>query len=208
MTQHLKLPCATVLLYQGDDMDQLSHLRRKVLVAERRADSASSTARMGDDGQSLTEAQAEYDAFVDEAAERAVEVEIRAIGREFFRDLLAEHPPRMIESEPDEDGKTTKSEHEDDVAWGVNTETYPQTLLTFRKWDEEGGEDEQGEWVVTIAKPEFASDAKVQRFVNRVLTEGQFDQLWTAAHLMNRSQSADPKVFARSTSGSLSMGEI
>jgi hypothetical protein len=192
VAQHLKPRSTVVVLYQGDDMDQLAHLKRRVDIAQRRADSGSSAARFGDDDESATAAQAAYDAFVDEAAERALEIELRSIGRRRFRDLLAEHPPRMVESEPDEDGKTKPVVHEDDAAFGVNTEAFPLALLCYRDGD-----------AVTLARPEFASKSDLQRFVDDELADGDFDQLWIAAHMLNRSPSADPKAHA-SISGSQS----
>jgi hypothetical protein len=197
---HLKPRSATVTLYQGDDMDRLAALQRAVGLAERIAENGKSAARLGDVNQSVSEAQAAFDAFVDEAAERALTVEIRSIGRRRFRDLIAEHPPRMVkrkvtqertlgeaEAPPPVDGPD-EVEHEDDAGYGVNTETFPMALLCYRDGD-----------TVTIAQPEFATKADVQRFVDDELAEGDYDQLWIAAYMLNRSPSRDPKALVYST---------
>lgn len=208
---HLKPRSATVTLYQGDDMDRLAELQRRVTMAERIAENKDSATRFGDDNPSVGEAKAAFDAFVDEAAERALSIEIRTIGREFFRDLLAQHPPRMVEKKaaPPAEGEEAAApemvEHEDDAGWGVNTETFPVALLTFRKLVEY--DDDEPELVVTIGQPEFKTEAKVRRFVNRELSEGDSDQLWQAAYLLNRTPTQDPKAFVHSMSGSLSTVE-
>lgn len=206
---HLSPRSATVLLYQGDDMDQLAHLHRQIVVAERQAERASEktgTERAGDDDQSPSEAraaveaaQAAYDEFVDAAAERAVEVVMHSIGSRRFRDLLAEHAPRMVDGEldPEHPDVTPKQVmHPDDRFFDVNTLTFPLALLTFRDGD-----------AATIAQPEFSTVAAVKAFVEDELSDGDLDQLWQAAHLLNRSPTSDPK-FLRSMSGSLSTDEM
>lgn len=188
MTTHLKPRSATVVLYQGDDMDTLAELRRRVDLAERQAEQRSGTERAGDDDMSVSEAKNAFDAFVDAAAERALEVEIRSIGRRRFRDLVLEHPPRMVDAEPDADGKVVQVEHEDDQGYGVNVDTFARALLTYRDGEH-----------VTIAHPEFPSKAAVEAFVDDELAEGDFDKAWTGAFFLNRAPSADPKMLAYGT---------
>jgi hypothetical protein len=219
---HLKPSSTIVVLYQGDDMAELADLSRRVEIARRivavQTVERTGTERAGDgdaslDGarEDLAAAEAAYDEFVDVAAERALEVEIHAIGREFFRDLVAEHRPRMVERKapPLAEGEAPAApemvEHEDDEHWHINTETFPAALLTFRRRDEDGDEPEL---VATIARPEFSTDAKVKRFVNRELSEGQFETLWQAAYFLNRSPVADPKALRHSMSSSASISEI
>lgn len=194
MTQHLKPRSATIVLYQGDDMDRLAELRRNVQIAERIAEAGKTSARLGDDTQSLDDAKTEFDAFVDDAAERAVTVEIHSIGRRRFRDLLLEHPPRMVPRKVqmeralgEETAPTTDTgelvEHAEDAGYGVNTETFPRALLCYRDGD-----------MVTIAQPEFKSDGEVADFVDDELAEGDFERLWIDALMLNRSPSRDPKA--------------
>ena len=93
----LKPRTATIPIYQGDDAERLAELRMAVAVAERQAMQSNGAPRRGGDSdpaEAIKAAQAAYDAFVDEAAERAVEVVVRSIGRRRFRDLVAAHPPR------------------------------------------------------------------------------------------------------------------
>lgn len=199
MTQHIKPRAATVIIYQGDDMDRLAELNRAVTVAERQLqirrreheDGQGAPRRIGDEDSAaevqaaqaaLDSARQDYDAFVDEASERALEIEVRSIGRRRFRDLLKEHPPRQVDSEPDEAGKTRKVDHPEDVDYSVNTETFPTALLAYIDGDHR-----------TIAQPEFGSRADVERFLDDELSEGDVEQLWTAAYMLNRSPSGDPK---------------
>lgn len=203
---HLKPTTVPVLLYHGDDMEQMTHLLRALDLAQRREKVAGANARAGDDSESVVAAQAAYDEFVDAAAERALDVRLQVIGREFFRDLIRAHPPRMVESEPDADGKTKMVEHAEDAGTGVNMETFPLALLTFRHVEEDP--DDGTILTATIAKPDFKSQAQVTRFVNRELSDGWFDDLFTAAYEMNRSGVGNPKAFtAGSTSGSRSSDE-
>lgn len=212
MGTHLKARSATVTLYQGDDMDRLAQLRRAAEIAANIAQANEGTARMGDDDSSVADAQRAFDAFVDEAAERALQVRLESIGREFFRDLIAQHPPRMVPkkvappAEGESAGEPEMVEHDEDAGYGVNTETFGKALLTFRRTVEDGDEPEL---VATIALPEFKTEAAVRRFVDRELSEGDFDQLWIAAYFLNRSPSSDPKVagFGTSPTGSLSTDE-
>lgn len=201
---HLKPRSATFVLYQGDDLDRLAEKRRKVAIAERAAEQDSATARAGDTDAAVDTARREFDAFVDEAAERALTVELHSIGRIAFRDLVAQHPPRKVqrkvrleralgESEEPPAETSEEVEHEDDAGYGVNTETFPEALLCY--FDD----SEDDEPVQTIAQPTFKSAAARARFVNRELSEGDFERLWLGAFMLNRSPSADPKALSYGT---------
>jgi hypothetical protein len=222
---HLKPRTATIVLYQGDDMDQVAQLKREVDIAERKMriaelehEQSSGTARAGDDtSDDIAAAEAAvgaardaFDAFVDDAAGRALSVELRTIGRRRFRDLLAEHPPRLVkrkvhlpqervmgeEAPPPLAQVEEDAEHEDDREWGVNSETFSRALLAYRDGD-----------IVTIGAPEFADRAAVERFIDDEVSEGDFDGLWQAAYLLNRTGSQDPKALAHWASGSRSTDE-
>ena len=142
----------------------------------------------------LQEREQEYDAFVDEAAERAVTVELHSIGSKRFRDLMAEHPPRKVTvkvepgSDADEGAVPTEVEriHEDDAHVDVNTGTFPHALLTYIDPDDPE--------VRTIAKPEFTSAKAVTAFVDNDLADGDLDGMWTDAYWLNRARSGDPKA--------------
>ena len=185
---------AVHVIYQGDDMGRLADLRRAADIAERLAEQDTGSAkRLGD-----TEAQAEvqaaqdaYDAFVDEAAERAVTVELKSIGRRRFRDLMAEHPPRKVAAKPsedDEDEVPTDAEvdHPDDAGFGVNIETFGEALLTYIDADDPT--------IRTITAPDFAGRKAVAAFIDDELADGDFDSLWVTAYALNRQPSADPKA--------------
>lgn len=222
---HLKPRTATITIFQGDDMDRVAQLKRAVDIAERRLriahlehDQSSGTARAGDDTSddtaaaeaALGAARDAFDAFVDDAAGRALSVVVQTIGTRRFRDLLADHPPRMVkrkvqrpverrlgeEEMPEPVEVEEDVEHEDDREFGVNVSTFGKALLTYRDGD-----------IATIGAPEFADRVAVERFVDDELSEGDFDGLWQAAYLLNRTGSQDPKVLATWASGSRSTDE-
>lgn len=167
----LKPRSATVVLYQGDDMARLAELKRA-------ADHAAGGSRT-DDG---ADEKAAYDAFVDEAAERAVEVVIQSIGPKRWQNLVLEHPPRMVESDPDKEGQTKMVEHDDDYTDGVNTLTFPRALLMYAEGP-----------FVTITSPEFTDEADRAEFVDDEIAEGDFERLWRLAWDLNTARSRDPK---------------
>lgn len=195
MTTTLKPRVAHVTIFQGDDMATLSDLRRTADQAERlAAANTGSPLRLGDvpDTAAAQEARDAYDAFVDEAAERAVVVELQSIGRRRFRDLMTAHPPRMVKvkADPDPekpDGPVVEHEetHEDDAQFGVNSETFPDALLTFIDPDDPK--------VRTITAPEFTSAKTTQAFLDDDIADGDYDGLWVTALLLNRRPSADPE---------------
>jgi hypothetical protein len=178
----IKPRTASFVLYQGDDMARLAELKRA-------ADQAAGGSRM-DDG---ADEAAEYEAFLDEAAERAVEVAVQAIGRRRWRDLVMAHPSRMVESEPDDEGKTRMVEHDDDVQWGVNTETFPRALLTYV--------DPEKPETRTLVNPSLSGE-ELGEFVDDDLSEGDFEKAWITAFGLNASPSRDPKDHARRSSES------
>lgn len=173
----LKPRTTTVVIYQGDDLNRLSELNRAVVRAEAAAESAAkSPLRAGDEVPSAQAERDEYDAFVDEAAGRAVVVTLTAIGRTRFRELLAEHPARTHEV----GGKPETLE--DDQVFEVNTETFPMALLTYNR---------DGKRTVTTepAIPE----SEVAEFFGEDCSEGDVERCWQAAYWLNRAHGADPK---------------
>lgn len=199
----LKPRTVPIPIYQGDDAERLAELRMAVSIAERQADLkrqqhtdalASSAPRRVADDLVVTLADVEradahaqdqrdaYDAFVDEAAERAVEVVIRGIGSRRFRELLAEHPPRKVKNDQGEDVI-----HEDDVDYSANYETFPHALLTYAEAGDDG--------VRTIIAPAEAikSGTALRDFLDDELNEGVFQQVFATAYWHNRSVAVDPK---------------
>jgi hypothetical protein len=183
---HLKPRSATKVLYQGDDMARLAELARAVSIAKRQAEEHTGAERGGDTFTgAVTEAQRAYDEAVDEAATRAIEVTFQSIGRRRFAEIVEKHPPRMVPKKDETGAEVEGVEVEDpnDESWGVNTETFPRALLTFRDGD-----------YVTLAEPKFGSAREVEDFIDDELAEGDYDELWIAALMLNRSPSADPKA--------------
>ena len=178
----------SIVIYQGDDLERLSDLRRAAEHAERVAAEAkkSSSGRMGDGepekDKAAEDAKAAFDAFVEEAAERATTVAGRAIGRKAFAELLAEHPPRETKGE---NGTVT---HEDDELYEVDMRTFPDALLTYRS-----------EGVQCITEPEFGSKAELQAFLDNDLSYGDYERLFATAFGINKALGADPKEARYST---------
>lgn len=191
----LKPRTASVVIYQGDDMDRMTELRRAAEQAEAIAErSKGAPRRAGDEfGAGVQEAKDAYDAFVDEAAERAVTVELHSIGRRRFRDLMTEHPPRkvMVKDDPDPEQpdlpvKEHEEDHPEDAGYDVNVDTFPEALLTYIDPDDSE--------VRTIAAPEFKDRKAVTAFLDDSVSEGDFNGLWQAAYYLNRMPSQDPKA--------------
>lgn len=185
----IKPRTATLTIFQGDDLDELAHLRRKAEVARRRVESAKGAAgRIGDDIPSSEAEEAAYDAFVEAAAERAVTIRVEHIGSRRFRELVAAHPPREVER----DGKTRT--HPDDAPYDVNVETFAPALLTY---DQDGRR--------TVVEPDLSGSA-LRDFLEDELAEGDYDELFETAYWLNRGR-PDPKAGVYSTD-SLNLPEI
>lgn len=168
----LKPRTTSVVIYQGDDLERLAELRRAVARAE--AASEGAPRRAGDETPARAERDA-YDAFVVEAAERAVEIRLEALGSTRFGDLMLAHPPRMVAT--DDGGRM----HEDDEPFGVNTLTFGKALLSFRDARKR-----------TIIEPDLSPDA-LSEFLDDECSDGDVEKLWTAAYYLNRGVGGDPK---------------
>jgi len=182
----------TIPLYDGDDFERLSELRREVDIAERKAEAAAqgvSSRRMGDIPDEIIaagevkRAREEYSDAVDEAAERAETWVLAAIGHGEFRDLVAAHPPRQV-GELDDEGKHREVTHPDDAGWEFNTETLPKALLEFV--------DPEDDDIRTVLEP--ALDPAALRKRLKRLSLGEFKTLWVAAYQLNDGLVADPKA--------------
>lgn len=182
----------TVNIYADGDLDRLAELLAAVAVAEARAAQARSgeSRRHGDafdvEDDAVQEAQAAYNAALDEAAERADAWTVDHIGHTEFRELLKAHPPRKVDVEP-EDGETAKQViHPEDEGLGVNMERFPSALLLYVDPDDPE--------IRTIVDPEDGVARKVKR-----LSLGQFQTLFAAAWRANTGGPLDPKATRFST---------
>ena len=192
----LKPRTVSIPIYQGDDAERLAELRMAVAVAERQATQAQGGPRRGGDpspSEDVKAAQDAYDAFVDEAAERAAEVVVRHIGSRRFRELVAGHPPRMVK-----DAEGNDVVHDDDTDYDVNIETFPRALLTFAEAGEDG--------IRTIVSPEFKSRKALEDFLDDELSDGILTQIFVTAYWHNRSGATDPKEFRYSPSTNATSG--
>lgn len=211
----LKPRTTSVTLYHGDDLEILADLNRDARVAAARAeaagrkveaaDEAPTGPRRGGDSDEVGElarehrealeaqevAEKAYDDFVTEAAERAVEVRLQAIGSTRFSDLLLAHGARSVTGE---DGKPQV--HEDDLAFSrsqemagfrpvlVDVSTFPRAIAGFR-------DDAKR----TIVEPDM-TDTELAEFLDDECSEGDLERLWTSAFFLNRG-GVDPKAAAR-----------
>lgn len=184
----------TIPIYDGDDFERMSELRREVDIAERKAMAEQERAsldaplRVGDNQSdevekakaTLQAARDAFDAFVDEAEQRAEMWVLHPIGHAEFRALLREHEPRKVDGE---DGKQVT--HPDDEGWEVNTETIGKALLEFV--------DPDDDTIRTIVAPQFDTVAAMRKRLKR-LAAGEFDSMWIAALGLNNGAVADPKL--------------
>jgi hypothetical protein len=187
------MPKLTVPIYADGDRERLRELEAAVEVAKRNAKAKAGVSLRGGDAtpdEEVKTAEAAYDAFLDEAAERAEGWVLDHIGFRAFRQLLKDHPPRTT-IETAEDGSTKEKTDPIDEAWGVNTEKFPEALLLFADPDDADHrtvvELKQGN--TNIAK----NRDKLEKRIGR-LSEGQFDALWTKAFLLNKAGVNDPKL--------------
>lgn len=182
----IKRATEVVPLYQGDDMARLEELRVDATAARLRHEEAQrGPRRMGDDtAAAVEETRAAFDAFVDEAAERAEEVTVQALSRVAFRDLRLAHQPRPKSKVVE--GEETEGLEDVDALFGVNVETFPDALLKYV--------DREDETDRTIVSPEFPTPAALKKWLDRELTEGQFDSLWQTAWRLNKQGASDPKA--------------
>lgn len=197
MTSHRRPVEWDFPLYQDDDQARLAELDNAVALAAETA--TRSAARVGDDSPpaALVAAKQAYNDFIDEVAERTFVVRLRTIGSRRFRDLLLDHPPRMVPKQIEVERALGEAEaptvagpelvmHPEDRGWGVNTDTFPRALIAFT----------DGE-VSTIVAPEFMTVAEREAFVDDDLSDGELLQMWVACHERNRGGSADPKFLPR-----------
>lgn len=203
----------TVVLYQDDDMHRIDELAAQALAAvahreEARArrdvlrEQLEDAPRFGGDEDPVTaldalvevadeaaKAAAEaHDTFVNEAAERAAKVKVRALPRKQWRALKLAHPMRVIatpETKTDATGTEvlvyTEQPHDDDQAYGFNTETMPDALVPPAL-------DELGQFATPAARDAFIDG----------LSEPDFKRIYDwAVYLSDRSGRA-PKAEASS----------
>ena len=187
------MPKLTVPIYADGDRERLRELEAAVEVAKRNAKAKANVSQRGGDtspDEEVKAAEAAYDAFLDEAAERAEGWGLDHIGFREFRQLLKDHPPRTT-TETAKDGSAEEKTDPIDALWGVNTEEFPEKLLLFVDSEDSDVrtvvELKQGN--VNIAK----NPEKLRKRIRR-LSEGQFDALWTKAFLLNKAGVNDPKL--------------
>jgi hypothetical protein len=165
----------TVVLFQGDDLDPIEERRQafqRALVDQTRT---VGVRRAGDDDlDDAKEAGAEYDRFMDEALERAAHVQLQALPRSRFRQMVADHPPR--EDEKDEAGEVTES-HSEDRRYGFNVDTMADALVPAS----------------VVIEGQFANQPERDAWLDE-LSDAEFSKLYSAAILLNQGGGPDPKA--------------
>lgn len=205
----LKPRTAPVVLYQGDDEEHIYELRTQLIIAQADLTGAlqrtsGSPKRLGEpEGGADVEklrgavdaAQVELDTFIDQAAGRAEEFRVQAIGRSAFRDLRHAHPARKVSETID--GEERLVVHPDDQQWAVNTDTFGRALLAFVDRDDDDHR--------TLVAP-VLTEQQLTKLLDRELAEGNFVKLWQTAYGLNASVGADPKAW-RSSAPTPTSGE-
>lgn len=158
-------------IYQGHDLVAMQQLRTQIVVAERQ----SSGNRLGDAASDLPAMREEYDALVDEAAERAVQWSVTSISGTTLRAMMGEHPPRTVEG--------SRELLEEDAPFGVNVETFQRPFVA-----------------ACLAEPTFGdSEAAAEWYDERTLAEQE--KMFSLAWMLNVEAGADPKASKFGTSG-------
>jgi hypothetical protein len=167
-----------VVIYQGDDDARLAELqeRHEQAKAQRAAEFATGTRRGSPESPDPAPFKAALEDFITEAAERAEEIELEALGRRKFRELKAKHPAR---TEVGPDGETRPVR--DDAPFGVNVTTFPDALLAF-----------DSEPYRTIKSPVLTEDERAE-FLDDI-ADGEFEKLWLTAYYLNTAAGGDPKL--------------
>lgn len=152
-----------VVLYLDEDQHQINALRKALTNAiASAANNTASAQRIGDDDE-VAAAAAAYDAFVAEAAERGVKVEITNMPGRKWRAHAANHPPRK--------------DNEDDEEWGFN-------FLTL-------GDDVVPPCVTAIGGTPIDGEARVAAIDD--LSDGDFSRVYSAVLRLNTGRGPDPK---------------
>lgn len=187
---------ARVVIYQGDDIAQLSDLDDAVDRARDALERAEKTEKAGGAGvrllgelpstaaaaEALAKAQADRDAFAAEAEQRGVVVVLHALPRRRWRELTREHPAR-----PDEPR---------DKSLGVNIDTLPDALLPVSVCRDP--DCPSGHQPSTI-------EGDTGDFLESLSDYDYYDRLFITAFALNRgSAMADPTLRLLSTSSQTS----
>lgn len=206
----------TVVLYQDDDMHRINDLSAAVMAAiahretararrdELRERLADAPVSMGEESplteldelvekaeEAATVAAEAHDAFVNEAADRAAKVKVRALPRKPWRSLKLKHPMRMVttfqvvkDAEGNETSVPVENPHDEDVVHGFNIETMADDLVPVAV-------DELGQ---------FATPADRDAFLDG-LSDPDFSRIYSMAILLNSVGARAPKAGASSLLG-------
>jgi hypothetical protein len=163
---------ATVTIYQGDYLDEIAFLRRKVEAAQEAEKSDPAPRLLSEIPESL-ELVRKHDALVAEAEANAITVKLRSVGRRAYHDLMVKHPPRTAEDVP-------AATREADADLGRNQDAFFEDLVPL-----------------SMIEPSFENDTDRQRFLED-LPAVDWERIKWAAYSLNEVATADPKLFPAS----------
>jgi hypothetical protein len=163
---------ATVTIYQGNYLDEIAFLRRKIEAAQE-AEKGDPTPRLLSEIPESLQLVREHDALVAEAEKTAIVVKLVHIGRKRYHDLMVKHPPRTSDDVP-------KETRDADVDLGRDQDGFFEDLVPM-----------------SIIEPAFDDDTDRQRFLED-LAPVDWERIKWAAYSLNEVATADPKLFPAS----------
>lgn len=166
----------TVMLYQGDDLDQLGELHQAARTVKPADPPENATAvEHGEYATALEQydlAAAAYDELYVSAKSRAVEIGIKPLPRKAWQRLVLEHPPR--------------DDFDRDQAVGINEATFAEPLLLGSLMSPFGEAERAAYIAALVAGSELPPCPERMEFLDS-LTFAQFDVLYQEAFATNRT---------------------
>lgn len=155
-----------VTIYQGDTLSRLRHLERQYDEAIKAEGQTPLLASEVPESESLLE---EHKALKVQAEKTALHVDVFALGRRRYRELVKENPPRK--------------DNDEDQALGVNEDDFKDALVPMS--------------IVYPLDHEKAGEEQLSEDDLDSLSDIDFDRLYYTAFALNRMPSADPKALER-----------
>lgn len=164
-------------IYTGDYPTRLLKLAKALEFAltDEASEAPASTTAL--EGSASTQIRTQIDELKVEAREKGHLIEVKALGRNAWRDLREKHPPRRTG-----DPSATEAEIEADQSQGVNLVTIEEDLLH-----------------AALVFPEFASRAAFDEWLaGDPVTPGEWTSAVTAAWGLTHGRPFDPAVIPAS----------
>lgn len=162
-----------VPLYQGDDLDRLAELSATATAAKPRGQATAL-----EDGEYAAAAE-EHDAFLAEAKERAVTVELKPMLRKAYQELQVAHPPR--------------DDNDSDATIGANSDTFVEPLLVASIVGPVMSDIEKQEFLDSLNNAQFIHLADEALTINRVVFAPKAPLLGSAGSPSSGETSRSPE---------------